>query len=289
MYRYSRFSLIIDSELELAELSEGHGRPDVVIRLGTIDWPGDSATIQDEVVPFEGIGRFHVKGGREIVVDPLPDADRHTLRLLLMGKLMACLLRQRGCLPLHASGVAIGGQGALFLGESGSGKSTTAAAFYARGYGVLADDICAVRAVECGVEVEAAWPGLRLLDDARQVIGHCAEPSGFRDDKHVFNLERKEPTSAFLVKRIYWLDYHPPDHIPQVRIEVISGCSTVALLNSHSFLRTWNAGNELRQINLDRSASIASLVRVQRLVRPRSLGYLPELVDFVEKDIAACD
>jgi hypothetical protein len=289
MYRYSRFSLIIDSELELPELSEGLGGPDVVIRLGTIDWPGDSATIQDEIVPFDGIGRFHVKSGREIVVDPLPDADPQRLRLLLTGKLMACLLRQRGCLPLHASGVAIGGQGALFLGESGSGKSTTAAAFYARGYGVLADDMCAVRAVECGVEIAAAWPGLRLLEDARQVIGQYGAPSGFRDDKHVFNLERKEPASAFPVKRIYWLDYQSPDEMSHVCADIISGCSTVALLNSHSFLRTWNAGDELRQINLDRSASIASLVRVRRLIRPRSLGYLPELVDFVEKDLAACD
>ncbi len=129
MYRYSAFSLTIDSEVELPELSEGRGEPDVIIRLGTVTAQQTQATIEDEFALPLNVGRFHVKGGREIVVDPLPDADPYILRAMLQGRLMAYLLRQRGCLPLHASGVAIGGQAVLFLGESGAGKSTTAAAF----------------------------------------------------------------------------------------------------------------------------------------------------------------
>jgi hypothetical protein len=286
MYRYSAFSLTIDSELELPELAGGEGEPDVAIRLGSVTRQREPATIVNEVGFVLGIGRFQVKCGREIVVDPLPAADLCVLRSLLQGRLMTCLLRQRGYLPLHVSGVAIEGQGVLFMGESGAGKSTTAAAFYARGHKVLTDDIGAVRVAGGSVELRTAWSGLRLLDDARKIIQHAA-PSGFQDDKHVFHLERPECAAPFLVKRIYSLDYPTVgDHLT-VRTDAILGSWAVALLNSHSFLRPWRAGNELLRINLHRSASIASVVPLRRLVRPQSLDSLPELVDLVEKDVAA--
>jgi len=287
MYRYSAFSLTIDSELELPELAEGGGEPDVVIRLGTVAQYQKPATIDDEVALPLNIGRFHVKGGREIVVDPSPDADPSVLRVMLQGRLMAYLLRQRGWLPLHASGVAIDGQAVLFLGESGAGKSTTAAAFYARGHKVLADDVGAVRVAGGSVELRTAWSGLRLLPDASEIIRHRAATPEFQYDKHVFHLGRPEPAASFPVKRIYFLEYGIADRRLSVRTDLIPESSVVALLNSHSFLRAWRAGNELLQINLERSASLAAVMPVHRLIRPRSMGSLPELVDLIERDVTS--
>ena len=54
------------------------------------------------------------------------------------------LLQQRGYLVLHASAVAAGGTAVAFLGHAGWGKSTTAAALYAQGYGLVTDDVLAV-------------------------------------------------------------------------------------------------------------------------------------------------
>ena len=54
---------------------------------------------------------------------------------LLMG-----LLHKFGYMSVHASCVRIGGQGVLFTGKSGSGKSTAACAMLSRGHPVLADD-----------------------------------------------------------------------------------------------------------------------------------------------------
>jgi hypothetical protein len=284
MYRYSAFSLTIASELELPQFAEGEGEPDVVIRLGSVTRQPQPATIEDEVAITLGVGGFHIKCGREIVVDPLPDADPGVVQVLLQGRVMAYLLRQRGCLPLHASAIAIEGQGVLFAGESGAGKSTTAAAFYAGGHSVLTDDVGAVRVVDGRVELRTGWPGLRLLDDARKVIQRRAHPAGYQDDKHVFDLERHESTASFPVKRIYFLEYGANDQL-SVRAEVIQGSSAAALLNSHSFLRPWKAGNELLRINLGRCASLAAVFPVHRLVRSQSLGCLPKLVDFVVKDI----
>ena len=57
---------------------------------------------------------------------------RGTARLLLA--------QLSGAIGLHASAVDVGGQAIVFVGRSGQGKSTLAAAFVARGAKLLADD-----------------------------------------------------------------------------------------------------------------------------------------------------
>jgi hypothetical protein len=102
----------------------------------------------------------------------------------------------------------------------------------------------------------------------------------------VFHLKSPGSFSSFPVRRIYFLDSGKPTDEFHIRTQPLQGLSTVALLNSNSFLRHWGAGKELRQINLERSSSIASVMPVHRLVRPLSLDRLSELVDFVEEDVA---
>src|SRR3569623_1241995 len=142
MYLYSGFALKINSEVELPELSPASGQADVTIRLGGVRRTESLASIDDERAYPRDIGAFHIRNGREIIADLLPHADAGAVRTLLAGRLMGYLLRQRGYLALHASAIALHGRAARFLGESGAGKSTTAAAFHARrGCQVLADDV----------------------------------------------------------------------------------------------------------------------------------------------------
>jgi hypothetical protein len=288
MFRYSGFSLTIHSQVELPELSNGGCQPDVTIRLGTVGPPRKLATIGDEVASPRNIGRFRITGGTEIMADLLPGVDTGILRTMLAGPLMAYLLRQRGYLPLHASAVAIDGQGVLFLGESGAGKSTTAAAFSVRGHDVLADDLAAVRVEKSGITLETAGCGLRLLEDSRKVIGTSAK-SALQGGKHFCSLAGRASEGPYGVKRIYLLDYENCDGPAPVRSSALGRFSAAALLNARSFLRDWRAGDALRQINLDRSAALAAARTVCRLIRPRSLHLLPTLVDFVEKDVQRND
>jgi hypothetical protein len=286
MYRYSAFCLSIDSELELPEFAPGNGKPDVVIRLATVTPEDKRATIRNEIALPQDIGRFHIRNGSEIIVDPLPNSDPGVIRNILQGRLMAYLLRQRGWLPLHASSVACNGQGVLFLGASGAGKSTTAAAFYARGHTVLTDDVAPVRLAAEGVELQTSWSGLRLLDDSTRLIGHRVAASGFQGDKYIFRMGRRESAAPVPVKRIYFLEHAATgDHSP-VTASVLPASSAAALLNAHSFLRSWRADRELQSINLDRAGSISARIPVHRLTRSQSLDHLPGLVDYVERDLA---
>ena len=114
---------------------------------------------------------FRIDGGARCVdawwVDPLTDADAVTY---LLGPVLAFLLRLRGRVPLHASGVAIDGSAVLFAGTAGAGKSTTAAALASLGHPLLSDDVVPLADVDGG---PAAWPGyprVSLCDDAAQAL-----------------------------------------------------------------------------------------------------------------------
>ena len=153
-YSYWVFGLQVTSELSLPELYAGAEPADVVIRRGPV--PDDLPDAQAHGVLYQaapgvfrlkvnGIARYLVTDGREIVVQADADADASAVRVFLLGSAMGALLLQRGILPLHTSAIESAGRCVAFAGNSGRGKSTLAAAFHGRGYRVLADDVLAVR------------------------------------------------------------------------------------------------------------------------------------------------
>jgi hypothetical protein len=280
MFRYSAFGLTIDSELELPApvCPPGVEGADVTIRLGEVLADRKGASIVEEFLSPRAVGRLHIRRGREIFVEPAPGANLRVLRNIVLGRAMALLLRQRGWLPLHASGVVINGQGVLFAGPSGEGKSTTAAAFHAHGFLVIADDVAAVRGGEPGCEVQPAWSHLRLLDDSRAVLEASEKPTEFHVDKHRFNLAKSALRESFPLRRIYILESGR-----SLDISVIPALSAVAVLSANTMNGGWMEP-ELIARHLRDCASIASAMPVHRLIRPRELSILPNLVRLVEDD-----
>jgi energy-coupling factor transporter ATP-binding protein EcfA2 len=84
----------------------------------------------------------------------------------LLGPVLAFVLRLQGLLCLHASAIAIGGSAIAFVGATGAGKSTTAAAFAQCGYPVLSDDVVAIYWQEDVPWVHPAYPRLRLWPES---------------------------------------------------------------------------------------------------------------------------
>jgi hypothetical protein len=279
VFHYSGYGLNIHSELELPELPPGDEQADVVLRFGRVPPAGRRATLREEVALNALTGAFHIRDGREIVFDPLPGVSPDLLRVVLMGRMMAFLLRQRGWLPLHASGIALGDQAVLFVGSSGCGKSTAAAAFHARGHAVITDDVGAVRAIDRICLVRGAGSRIRLLGDSRTVFGD-REPKGtFQWDKHTFDLAPGKMWGPLPVRRIYLLEDGE-----ELRAEVIPPLPAVAALSGNSFVKRWRLDAEALGAHLSDCAAVAGAVPVYRLFRPRSLDVLPELVRLVETE-----
>ena len=73
---------------------------------------------------FAGIGTFMVENGTDITIDAAPDVSAHSLKLWLLGPVLAAVLYQRGLVPLHGNGIDLGGSSVIVSGNSGAGKST---------------------------------------------------------------------------------------------------------------------------------------------------------------------
>jgi hypothetical protein len=191
-HRYCVFGLTISSELPLPELSTNQpseNADELAIRLDrvpeTLTSPSTERRFRasrievcgdEALVVIDKVARYLIRAGREIIVDPVPEASDRTVRLFLLGSTFGVLCHQRGLLPLHANAVVANGEAVAFCGRAGIGKSTLAAHFQARGYQVLCDDVCVVSFDADGSPL--AWPGLprlKLWRDAAEKFGRGEE------------------------------------------------------------------------------------------------------------------
>lgn len=197
---YEVFGLRVGSQLPLPELFEARpGDADVEIRFGRIaayegEKPGLTLQADGALLSIPEVGRYLIRDGREIVVEPAAGGSERNLRLYLLGSAFGAVLHQRGLLPLHANAIEIDGRAVAFMGHSGAGKSTIAAWFHDRGYRVLADDVCVVTFDGAGGPVaHAGIPRLRLWREALEASGRTADAFELSfDDQDKYNV----PTAA---------------------------------------------------------------------------------------------
>ncbi len=240
---------------------------------------------------FRDAGKYAIRHGHTIVLDPLPDADPRVLRLYLLGPALTLALHQRGWLVLHASAVAVGGRAVGFLGAPREGKSTLAAALHQRGPDLVSDDVVAVavRLAPAAPTGEPLWvypgfPQLKLWPEA--VAGLGEDPAALpalRPD--LSKLARRLSTgfnaAPLPLGRLYVLADGPA-----VAIEPLDRQAQLVELVRHSYvaraLPRLDAPTHLRQC-----AAVLQAVPVARLARPRDLAQLAATAEAVLADCVA--
>ncbi len=297
MHRYTCFGLCIHSELQLPELPPGDSAADVVVRYAKLDTAsvGDPSVSrrlwadENEVrILWKPVGSVLIRHGREILVDPLSNVEERIVRLVVLGVSMGILLHQRGYFTLHASAVAIGGGIVGFIGAKGAGKSTTAAALYARGHRLVADDVLAVDLQDDDVEAVPGLPALRLWPDAvASALGEDAE----RLPRLNPNLSKRvrRATTGFQdtplpLKAIYVLDY-VSEEASAPTIDAMPAREAFLQLVTHSYalrlIGTPAAGRD----HLEQCTQLAQRVPVRRLKRGAALERLPDVARLIEEDV----
>ncbi|MCD7033161.1 aldolase [Metabacillus sp. GX 13764] len=177
-YAYTVFGLSLESEIPLPELIH-FNRPaldldcEIVIRDLTSVWDSLSSGeskffMEKDHVMFKAANTaiFSIKDGSRIIVSPFPGADFAKIRLYILGSCMGALLMQKGMLPLHGSAIEIDGRAYAIVGESGAGKSTTAAAFLKEGFKLLSDDVISIENREGVPLVFPAYPQQKLWQES---------------------------------------------------------------------------------------------------------------------------
>jgi len=126
-----------------------------------------------------GSHRLLYRDGTEFVIDR--HATRVTVRweapltyadaaVYLLGPVLGFVMRLRGIVPLHASAVLIGTGATVFVGDAGAGKSTTAGAFAALGYGVLSDDLLPLMDDDGRILARPSHPRLTIWPDSATAL-----------------------------------------------------------------------------------------------------------------------
>jgi hypothetical protein len=283
-FSYRGFGLSIDSEIELPGLPTlAKQEPaDVVIRRGAVPRSFRPATLREEVAIHGAGASFLIRDGCEVIVDPRPDIDPFVLGALLQGRVMAFLFRERGWLPLHASGVVIGSKCILFLGNARAGKSTTAAAFHKCGHAVVTDDVAPVRVDSDGrCVLQSGWPHVRLREDAQTLFEGSDLTFAQQAGKRRYDLDSaRPPNDLYPLQCAYVLEYGD-----EVSAGPLDPAGAIPLLSGCSFVRHRRMSRDALGAHLRDCCSVARALPVRRITRPSSLRRLAEMVHFVEEDL----
>jgi hypothetical protein len=206
------------------------------------------------------------EGGCTVMAEPgTTVALTDTLVEAVLGPGLILALALGGTFTLHASCVVSRRHAVLFLGESGSGKSTIARAFTAEpGCELVGDDVLPVEAVATGVHVLPHYPQLKL-------------PAALQ---YARNEPARVPLQAIIVLA--------PDAAADraVAMEPLDRRSGFIELARHTVAaRLFDA--ELLADHAAFCAAAGGAVAVDRLIFPRRLDALPTMVAAIMAHLAA--
>ncbi len=294
MFSYFAYGLGIQSELAIPEFIAARCRCDVTIHINkntTInDYLSEEVLAQAWAINIsrkkalfyvKDVGVFLIQGGQKVIFISAPNASEQLIRLCLVGSVMGILLYQRGLLVLHASAVNIDGGAVAFLGKSGEGKSSTAAAFNARGYGIITDDVAPIILGKKPATINPAFPQIKISRESCAAVGYDFESLSLlhpSEEKRGYRPKQKFIQAPLPIRRIYILTSDS-----ELGIEPLIPAKAVVELSRHSRPTTlFHSGDATHFLQC---TTLAKEHTIFQLKRPRNLALLPELVNLVEEHI----
>lgn len=289
MPSYRAFDLCVSGDVRFPGLQRVEGPPDVEVRTNPVAEPSDFDDSCDGTRIRHGpaavhlvhprIGVVRVSDGRTIEVDPVRDTSSELLRQFLLSTAMRVLLHQRGNLVLHASAVEMDGEAVAFAGRSGAGKSTIAAACYANGHGVVADDVVAIRRDADGFRVLPAFPYLKIDRSAAELFGLPPVEGGDGIDSRYRYATRGFPEKPLPLAGVYLVERAADPGIE--RCEAGAG---LHLLMRQTYSSYDSDETDAAASHFEECATIADQLPVQRLARPETFDRLSALVELIKRD-----
>jgi hypothetical protein len=297
MYKYWGFGLNILSAVAMPELLPAEfEEADVTITTGSVP-----ETLQGEKItkrPFSLISdreftlrikdlcRYYAGFGNTVIVEPDDGADEHSIRLFILGTIMAAILYQRGHIPLHASAIERNGKLTLFCGNSGAGKSTLLAQLSTKGYTVFTDDICVMQLhqSEGTVYGTASYPMMKLWEGTLNEIGHESFNREFKIRPHVSKyghfFHDSFSTRALCVEKIFILQQSPDT--TAISYSRISPLQAFKLVERQAYRYRFVTGESLRANHFALIASLIKNIPVIQTKRPASGTSISEFLDMIE-------
>lgn len=292
---YRAYGLQIHSQLPLPAPVSAPGTADVIIRIGKIEGelPGlkDSSSVlraspEEICCEFKNAGRFSVARGKEIIIEPFDGVPAEMLVQWVQGAALSLVLHQRGFLVMHSSAVAIDNKAVIFVGESGWGKSTTAAALHARGHRLLADDVVAIRAEPGNITVVPGFPHLKLLPQSVEFLGEdfASMPGvGAHEEKRLRSARERFTPEPVPLEYLFVLA-----EADRCMIEPLGPQPAIVELLRHAFVARLTEFLKLTDSATSHFANCTQVIKdasVCALKRPKTFDQLPAMIDMIEQRV----
>lgn len=297
MFKYTAYDLVIESEIELPELSTiGVGHPDIIIRKGTVEricGPGHGSASrfgrEETIFEWATVGRFSIIERTTIVVDANPGVADAIIRMPLLGPVLALTLHANGHLILHASAVALPTGGVVFMGDKGAGKSTTAAMLLSRGHLLLADDIVLITSANEPLIVPG-FGQMKLTDESSEIAD--LKDSELQPQHGVDGLDKRRHllTKGFAAKSVVPLRLFVLKRGERIDIRRCSSSEALEAILRFSYVARFGKsalGNERAASFLSQCSALASRRLVYELSVPPSLKELRDTIEFIENNAIA--
>lgn len=216
---------------------------------------------------------------RRVTCTPLPDVSRDYAENIFSNQVLPLLWTYEGTPVLHASCVVIDGGAFGFLGRSGRGKSTLAAAFARFGHAFLTDDGMVIERAAGEVQVRPYLPSIRLLPDSQgAVLGPESVPAASGE----VTLKARVSASSLIphtrnpapLRGIYVLD-EPASDAPMFKPMTVP--AAIDALLQHSFLLDSHDKTKMRS-HFKVMADLAEGFPVFALDYPRDFDRLEDTV-----------
>ena len=304
---YSLYGLSLTSQWPLPCPEETHPNPaqvELLEELGSL-WSQEAAgqpeqrnwaqytRLQDgvEYLRWRGLFEFLISGdGRRIAGYALDHASPEVLQTYLLGQVLSHALIKQGFEPLHSTVVVINGEAVGFMGDSGYGKSTLAAALLQAGHSLLTDDMLVVKEKPHGFWAYPGLPRIKLFPEIAKSLleeGVTGIPMNNLTPKLIVPLDGKRVyRSAVALKAMYVLRAPGPVVRSGGRVTIrrlSQRRAFLALLRNTYNRDVIEAERLMRQFTL--ATRVTSTVPIKLLSYPRALTSLPAVCEAILSDL----
>lgn len=212
---------------------------------------------------------------------PAPDMAEENIADLYFNQILPLLMGYAGDPVLHASGIAIDGVAVGFIGPTGRGKSTLAAAFARAGFPFLTDDGLILDPSDTGYCVRPRRPILRLCADSEAAIldRHAPLPEVelWKERLHA-SAEIPFHDTAVPLAALYVLA--EPSGCKQTMITKLTPTEALSALMGHSFILDVEDRPRVRAL-FNRLGDVAEQIGCYSLDYPRDYADLPSVLEAI--------
>lgn len=206
------------------------------------------------------------------------ETSDETISHLFLDQVFPCLLGNPEAIVLHASAVAFSSGAAVFIGESGQGKSTLSASLSANGFPLLTDDSLMVQRREDHLLCVPSYPGIRLWPESvAAVLGEQAQGSPMAQYSEKQRFTRENSLLAFAdrelpLRKLYLL----ADAEESVGIAPMNPREAYLEILKHVYRLGFSDWQRFKE-ECDFVANLVETATPCRLSFPRAYEFLPEV------------